>query len=1506
MIQRLSAHVRTRLANESFIYTPADALSELIANSIDAGATIIRVVTRNYGLSEFSVLDNGCGISDGPDIELLADQGCTSKASQISDIFVVQTHGFRGNSLSHISSCSNLIVCTRSNPHAPIIRAVYENGAVAHRCIMALGSEDIALTTFGKASPLITLPGTFTLMTVKDFFPLSPDKQETLSTHTPMLNVVKRYSLANPHISMDICDMSKNASRSVLLSYLPRGSMRERIYDIFPHIFLDSRQVLSSLKNNISLDTNRTPTDVYNSITSSFSIPETQYNRAREWGLTVKGAPRPFGNSAGLKASCILHNKGTKQDIQATSNLTTINVLQATQGNESSETVLMQVQRQARVFSTSAVSSYEQPKQKDCEFDSFLLHRHKVFEIAGNSYRNSKHYLAFHAARQAELRDAYRLLAQKIMESGSKAHITDLFFPEKSHYASTFAANLLEPSVRMKRSLSAHHVTFSDSHISAADLSVCDLTSPSDTREQQSPSRASSRHAEGLGQLRPISCAVLDCPSHEHVFPWRCLSACKTYRGTLSDGRHPAIRDTPHSIQNANVLAADSSSLHSAPRSSSDVFCSVEKLTAATLQRIEKQCTMTMKIIETQEACKVSFDMYMSNPCKRLQPEISSTVNIVTSSRTRMFFMWNAKPVQIPRLQSAIHKIILNFFRGTLGPDIIIFAFDTKIGPYYRSHGAEFSRYGPLYVDFNQDSRKVILGLDAGIEKVLIDNVTTQLRSVFTKLAGVYEDYFRHTVLHNTQQCEVCMQHAHHEKQRDSKGQPLEIRSAMECTHGFDSFESHTAKTMSYSLKEKSVNSQSHRTTFGASFCPRIEATNSILGVSTSEYIQVALADSLSSNGNPDLNHHKIAYQLNEPAILASKENSFPRGNTDTQRTIRKSSGSLSVGQSISRLQACSSDKHCKSRIPNMRTTSSQSAGESYKVSRPAHFCCTENSTNRRPHYQRFSVPIKQPKNLSAAQELYTLRSNDRALITAKIRPDILVRANSCTGREGIVIDASRCNHKEILHRSLHRSVAELVRLEESAVAKAFDLDERESTRSWPPQKGMHNVLSQSEKMNIQRTRDSTTTGCDEINQDEELLCSVNLYKTYKLTTAIHRSNRCSSNDEVSHAQHEATNLFQEFSQSCSDAASVELGRFVKGSTCIRLNYRLKRNLYTIDATHLLANLFMRMLVRCWVSCPNLIKGPTVRYSCGPVYRLSCGDDSRVSTIAPLLLALGFGIKCSSTREEPVLPSSPSKSKEWCVEYLVHPLLLCQHAYAQVKLLLRHNQAAIPQECDVIEFIAQVLKDLSWPAADAESDCVALQMEQSLSPIATSDGSPFTRDLERPSQPASHRAFAPEPNISSFGHSTSADPTSNLQSNRAEAPSVSISDGSRFLPHATCQTTESCLPGTAHGTSPHLLFHHGDHPMCCIASIPTPEFCKKLPRDEIRLMVLRAYARLLARPVAHLLSSTSSSSLHVAIFSLFARYLPEHDFLSGVCLPASLVLNPTHGRAPLEALAPLQ
>ena len=112
IIHLLPDSVANQIAAGEVIQRPASIIKELVENSLDAGATHIRVVVEDAGKSLVQVIDNGCGMS-ATDARLSFERHATSKIQQATDLFALRTMGFRGEALASIAAVAQVELRTR-------------------------------------------------------------------------------------------------------------------------------------------------------------------------------------------------------------------------------------------------------------------------------------------------------------------------------------------------------------------------------------------------------------------------------------------------------------------------------------------------------------------------------------------------------------------------------------------------------------------------------------------------------------------------------------------------------------------------------------------------------------------------------------------------------------------------------------------------------------------------------------------------------------------------------------------------------------------------------------------------------------------------------------------------------------------------------------------------------------------------------------------------------------------------------------------------------------------------------------------------------------------------------------------------------------------------------------------------------------------------------------------------------------------------------------------------
>ncbi|MDL2292968.1 DNA mismatch repair endonuclease MutL, partial [Acholeplasma sp. OttesenSCG-928-E16] len=112
IIKQLSEKMANMIAAGEVVDRPASVIKELVENSIDAKANIIKIEVNDFGLSLIRVTDNGIGM-EKEDAILAFYRHATSKISDEGDLSHINSLGFRGEALPSISSVSKVLLQTK-------------------------------------------------------------------------------------------------------------------------------------------------------------------------------------------------------------------------------------------------------------------------------------------------------------------------------------------------------------------------------------------------------------------------------------------------------------------------------------------------------------------------------------------------------------------------------------------------------------------------------------------------------------------------------------------------------------------------------------------------------------------------------------------------------------------------------------------------------------------------------------------------------------------------------------------------------------------------------------------------------------------------------------------------------------------------------------------------------------------------------------------------------------------------------------------------------------------------------------------------------------------------------------------------------------------------------------------------------------------------------------------------------------------------------------------------
>ncbi len=216
-IRVLPDTVANKIAAGEVVERPASAVKELLENSLDAGATRIRIDAQAGGRREIRVDDNGIGMIRD-DAMLAIERHATSKLRSAKDLFSIRTLGFRGEALPSIASVSRFTLETASEQEDPGVRIEVAGGRIVN----------VADTP--------RPPGT--TITVSNLFYNVPARRKFLRTDKTELahiaSLVTHYSLAHIDKSFTL-----TGDKGPLLSTTPVEQLRERVYQVFGSDTLD-------------------------------------------------------------------------------------------------------------------------------------------------------------------------------------------------------------------------------------------------------------------------------------------------------------------------------------------------------------------------------------------------------------------------------------------------------------------------------------------------------------------------------------------------------------------------------------------------------------------------------------------------------------------------------------------------------------------------------------------------------------------------------------------------------------------------------------------------------------------------------------------------------------------------------------------------------------------------------------------------------------------------------------------------------------------------------------------------------------------------------------------------------------------------------------------------------------------------------------------------------------------------------------------------------------------
>ncbi len=239
MIKILQDNIANKIAAGEVIERPASILKELLENSIDSGALNITVTINDL---DIRVDDDGEGMSK-KDLELSILRFATSKIRKESDLYNIQTFGFRGEALPSIASISKMKLASK-----------YRQASNAYK-LDVVGGKVIDISEF----PLTV----GTSIDVKDLFFNTPVRLKFLKSQNTefkyMLDVFEKAALSSPLIHFKLLRNNK------IIYDMYKEDLKKRFEHIIPknnYQFIDIDLSVSGvdIKGYISSLNNTRPT----------------------------------------------------------------------------------------------------------------------------------------------------------------------------------------------------------------------------------------------------------------------------------------------------------------------------------------------------------------------------------------------------------------------------------------------------------------------------------------------------------------------------------------------------------------------------------------------------------------------------------------------------------------------------------------------------------------------------------------------------------------------------------------------------------------------------------------------------------------------------------------------------------------------------------------------------------------------------------------------------------------------------------------------------------------------------------------------------------------------------------------------------------------------------------------------------------------------------------------------------------------------------------------------
>jgi len=219
-----------KIAAGEVVERPSSVVKELVENSLDAGATRIKVEIEKGGSKQIKVTDNGEGIA-GDFLPVALQRHATSKLQSLEELDSISSLGFRGEALPSIASVSLFEITSKTKDQLSGFRIKVEGGRIVEQT--DIGAPD------------------GTMIEVRELFFNTPARRKFLKTQVTetrhIIDAINGLALAYPHCGFELVSDGRQ-----LFDYNIAGDYKSRVKDVLGGDF-DKMVEFSDKGDRISL-----------------------------------------------------------------------------------------------------------------------------------------------------------------------------------------------------------------------------------------------------------------------------------------------------------------------------------------------------------------------------------------------------------------------------------------------------------------------------------------------------------------------------------------------------------------------------------------------------------------------------------------------------------------------------------------------------------------------------------------------------------------------------------------------------------------------------------------------------------------------------------------------------------------------------------------------------------------------------------------------------------------------------------------------------------------------------------------------------------------------------------------------------------------------------------------------------------------------------------------------------------------------------------------------------